>query len=73
MTCCGKVKLENFEYSNGIYILDPATREYKQENGDQILHQRKGGNEIGWFVGKETEALSPIGLQNPVGFCIYYV
>ena len=64
MTCCGKVKLENFNFANGFYILDPATREYKQEDGDQILHQRKDG----WYVGKTTEG--GYFTLNLVGSCI---
>ena len=67
MTCCEKIKLENFNYYNGIYILDPATRVYKQEDGDQILHQRKNG----WYVGKKTDG--PSYQRNPVGFCINYI
>ena len=72
MTCCGKVKLENFNFANGFYILDPATREYKQEDGNNILHQRKG--EIGWFVSEFTDPGTAYLLYyNSVGFCIYYI
>ena len=74
VTCCDKVILEGFLHSpqsNGIYKLDPDTQQFKQENGNKILHQKKG--KIGWFVGEDTEPGSGADLKNDVGFCIYYI
>ena len=51
LTCCGQVALENHDWNNGVYTLNPETGDYQLEGSDYVMFRSKEG----WNVGPKPD------------------